>query len=230
MQRRQERLRTQERSHSLVFASLFAPLRLCDLRRSVQQSRVPDREIPVRETRLGEVEPGRDPAPYVWPIAGAILVMGLLMMLCSPLTALQLRSVEMPAEVAAMPADERPPPPMPDVIDIVAVIIFFCLGTLGMVGGLMGLAKLEWGRKLMIAFAVLALLYGLTTIGYRLSGGLTDLFDSVPVGAPRRSALGAFFFWTVVPLAFAAFVLVQAIRYLTRRHVKRVFRRVRFVA
>ena len=169
-----------------------------------------------------------DPAPLVPTISAAILIMGVLMMLCSPLTALGLRSVEPPPEIAALPAEERPPPPKPRALDIAAVIVFFLLGTLGTAAGLMGLIRLEWGRRGMIAFSVLMLIYLTLMIGYRLSGGLDDLFASVPAAAPRRSALGAFFVWTLIPLALAVFVLVTALRYLTRRGVKRTFRAVRF--
>ncbi len=150
------------------------------------------------------------------------------MMLCSPLTALGLRSVEPPPEIAAMPEDQRPPPPTPRATDIAAVIVFFCLGTLGTASGLMGLIRLEWGRRGMIAFSIGLLIYLALTIGYRLTGGLEDLFASVPAAAPRRSALGAFFVWTLIPLALVTFVLVTALRYLTKPGVKRTFRGVRF--
>ena len=150
------------------------------------------------------------------------------MMLCSPLTALQLRSVEPPPEVAALPEADRPPVPPVRPLDAAAVVVFFLLGTLAVGGGLLGLARIEPGRRMMLAFAGLMLLYMTLMIGFRLTGGLEDLFASVPVDAPRRSALGSFFVWTLIPLLLTAALLVAALRYLTRADVKRTFRGVRF--
>lgn len=186
---------------------------------------MPDREIPVRDVRLNEPEPGRDPAPYVLPLSGAILVMGVFMMLCSPLTAWQLRSIEPPPEIAALPVDERPPPPPARPLDVVAVFTFFCLGTLGMIGGLLGLARLEWGRRVMLLFAPLLLIYMALMIGYKLTGGLGP---PVSETAPTRSALGLFYVCTSTMLLAIVALLVATLRYLTRRDVKRTFRRVRF--
>lgn len=180
---------------------------------------------PTRDLRLTpnySTPADRDPAPRVLPLSMGILIIGLAMMLCSPLTALQMRSAPPPPEVEAMPADERPPPPPVRTIDAAAVIVFFCLGTLGTASGVMGLARLEWGRRGMIGFSALTLAYMTLVIGYHLTGGLKNL------GAPTGSALGMFFTCTLVTLALMVLILANALLYFMKPEVKRTFRGVRF--
>ncbi len=164
---------------------------------------------------------------YLPVVSGASIVLGFLMMICSPITALRLANPPMPAQVAEMPAEERPAPPAVRPVDVAAVITFFVIGTLGVSGGILGLVRVRPGRQLMIAFASLTLLYITIAIGYRLTGGLTDLVDSVPIDAPKRSALGAFFVWTLVPIGLAVLLLILSLRYLLRRDVASAFRGVK---
>jgi hypothetical protein len=160
-------------------------------------------------------------------ISVGVGLIGLAMMAClSPLTAIQLSGAGTDATTDATTRPGDLPPVR--AVDIFAVMTFFALGALGSFSGAMGVLRLEPGRKGMILFSILTLLYAGVAILFRLSGGLEDLFASVPVDAPRRSALGAFFVWTLAPLALAGFILVMALRVLTRPEVKRTFRRVRW--
>ena len=168
--------------------------------------------------------PERQPGQYVLPISAAILVVGVLMMLCSPLTALALVNRPPPPAVAALPEGQRPPPPPVRPVDAAAVVVFFGLGVLGMAGGFLGVLRLVWGRWLMLAFSGLTLLYLAAMVTYRLTGGLEDVFETAPTG----SAVGAFLVWTVVPLALVAALLVVALRHLSRPDVAATFRRARF--
>ena len=163
----------------------------------------------------------RPPGLYVLPLSGAITLIGLLMMLCSPLTALSLVNRPPPPEVEAMPVADRPPPPPVRPADAAAVIVFFCLGTLGTFGGVLGLARIAWGRVMMLGFCGLTLAYLAVMLCYRLAGGMPD------VAAPTRSAAGLFYFVSAISLGLAAFVMVSGLRYLSRRDVAATFRRVR---
>jgi hypothetical protein len=157
-----------------------------------------------------------------------VAVLGVLMMICSPLSALRITNPPMPAEVAAMEADERPPPPKPRTVDVVSIVLFFVLGTLGVVGGLLGLLRLEWGRRAMILFSGATLAYIVLAVGYRLTGGLTDLYASIPDDAPKGAALGSFLVWTLIPLGLMAFLLVSTLRHMLRPEVAVTFRGVKF--
>ncbi|MEM1011127.1 MAG: hypothetical protein AAGI46_02770 [Planctomycetota bacterium] len=165
---------------------------------------------------------------YVPVVSAATLILGFLMMICSPLTAVNLANPPMPEDVAAMDPDDRPAPPPVRPVDAAAVVVFFFIGTTGVAGGLLGFIRVRPGRGIMIAFCLMTLVYITAAIGYRLTGGLTDLFESVPVDAPRGSALGAFFVWTLVPIAIAVGLLILSLKYLLRRDVARSFRGVRF--
>ena len=162
----------------------------------------------------------RDADQFVLPVCGALFVLGVLMMLCSPLTALNLASPPMPLEVAEMAPDDRPPPPPVRPIDAAAVFVFFLLGTVGTVGGLLGIARITYGRWLLVAFCVGLLAYLALAVGYRLTGGLQAVVDT----SPTRSATGMFFVCTVVPIALTVLLLIASLRYLLRRDVARSFR------
>jgi hypothetical protein len=170
----------------------------------------------------------RDPGTLVPVVSIGTLVLSVLMMLCSPLTAMNLASPPMPPDIAAMDPADRPAPPPVRPVDAAALVIFFLISVIGTAGGVLGLLRLHWGRRLMILFGCLLLTYLALVIGFRLTGGLTDLVESVPAGAPKRSALGAFFVWTIVPIVLAILMLIASLKYLLRKDVAATFRGVKF--
>ncbi len=130
----------------------------------------------------------------------------------------------MPPDVALMEPGDRPPPPAVKPIDAVAVFIFFLLGLLGTVGGVLGIARITYGRWMLITFCIALLLYLTLAVGYRLTGGLQDVIDS----SPTRSATGMFFVCTVVPIVITVLLLIASLRYLLRGEVAARFRGVKF--
>ena len=169
--------------------------------------------------------PMRRPAgQYVLPVSGACVLIGFLMMICSPLTALSLSSPPMPPEIAAMSPDDRPPPPPVRTIDMVSVVVLFVLGTLGTVGGVLGLARLIIGRWAMLAFCPLTLAYLGINVGYKL----TRVGEDISSTAPTASAASLFYVCSGGILLVTVLVLILSFLYLLKPEVAATFRAVTF--
>lgn len=176
-----------------------------------------------------------DAAPdYVAPLAVLAILVALLGTTCLPLATVASmlasgeRAIEQPAigedpfapatqpDQAAQPA--RPPVQIP-LVTLVGVLVFFLIAVMGIVAGIATILRKNWGRRLLIAFAALVLLYLVTAVYLRLRFGIEGLTET----APTSSALSLSITCSLGAIVVTAVLMIAILRYFTLPHIVRRF-------
>ena len=173
--------------------------------------------IPPRGRRLSdEREAGPD---YIAPLAALGMIVAILGTTCLPLWTVMSMVAAGGAPDAPTTAPGQPPVGAPTNATLVAALVFFLIAVTGIVGGLGSLLRRQWGRRLMLAYAALVLLYLVTAVYLRFRFGIGGLTET----APTASALALSFTCVFGVLLLVAAVLVTILRYYTLPHVIRRF-------
>ena len=185
-----------------------------------------DPPIPTRVRRLSDETDSVDSrADYVLPLATISAVVAVLGLTCAPITtALAIAAARDTAAVAATTMPTTGPTPTlppggPGPVALILVGVFVLIALCGIVGGIYTILFRNWGRRLLIAYAAMVLVYLGGVILYRLSLGLGGLTST----APTNSALVLSLVCSFGTFAAVAGLMVTVLRYFTRRDVARRF-------
>ena len=122
-------------------------------------------------------------------------------------------SMQATTQVAAAPSE------IP-VISLAMVLVFFLIAVLGIVGGFGTLLRRQWGRRLLMAYAALVLLYLMAAVYLRLRFGIEGMTQT----APTPSALSLNFTCVFAVLLLVATLMIVVLRYLSQPHIVSRFR------
>ena len=100
------------------------------------------------------------------------------------------------------------------------MLVFLLIALLGIAGGVGTILRRRWGRRLMLAYAALVLLYLGAAVTMRIRYGIGGMVAT----APTRSALVLNFTCTLGVILVVAVLMVVTLRYLTLPRVARRFR------
>ena len=169
------------------------------------------RPVPRRVRRLRD-EADTDRPDYVTPIAALVTLVAVMMMTCVPISA-----------VATAVSAENPTDPDvagPIRTTLIMALVFFFIALLGLVAGIATILRKNWGRRLLLSFAVLTLAFEATAVYLRLSYGIEGTTET----APTRSALTLNL--TCVGAVFVAIAVLMfvVLRYFTLPEIKQRFR------
>lgn len=187
-----------------------------------------DRKRPI-PTRVISLRAEQDAAPdYIAPLAALAIIVSLLGTTCVPLwTVMSLLAhgqaarvdVAVAASSTTAPATQPAPPQIP-VVTLAGVLIFFLIAMLGIVGGFGSILRRAWGRKVLLAYAALVLLYLITATYFRMRFGIESLVET----APTQSALSLNFTCVFGVFVLVAVLMIVILRYFTLPHIARRFR------
>lgn len=174
---------------------------------------VPDsdpKKIPMTVRRLRDEEPSaRD--DHITPIAATVTVLSVLATTCVPLSAV----------MAATNADMDQPGMEASIrTALIMALVFLGIALLGTMAGVATILRKEWGRRLLLAYAVAVLGYIAVAIGLRLHYGIEGMTET----APTRSALSLHLTCVWGTFLVIAMLMVVVLRYFTRRDVRERFR------
>lgn len=173
-----------------------------------------DAPIPTRVVRLrDQLETGPDNIAPLAALCGIVAVLGLTCLSFSAVQAVAAaREANPGADPAAAAGQVR--------VTLAFVLVFFAVAATGVIGSIGTLLRRHWGRRLLIGYAVLVLLYLATAVYARLRFGIEGLTQT----APTRSALMLNLTCVGGTLIVVAVLMLVVIRYFTLPHVARRFR------
>ena len=179
----------------------------------------PGADIPVTVRRLSDE---RDAAPdYIAPLSALAAIVGVLGTTCVPLaTVASMFAAGGPPGTSTTAPSGAAPVGGPTTWTLVGALVFFVIALLGIFGGIGGVLRREWGRKLLLAYAGLVLLYLITAVYFRMRFGIEGTTRTAPTGSALALNLTCVF---GVLIAVAA-LMVVILRYFTLPHIKRRFR------
>lgn len=119
------------------------------------------------------------------------------------------------ATTAASP--KRPEIP---VISLGMVLVFFLIAVAGIVGGFGTLLRREWGRRTLMVYAALVLLYLAAAVYLRLRFGIEGMTGT----APTPSALSLNFTCVFGAIMLVATLMIAILRYFSRPYIAARFR------
>lgn len=192
---------------------------------SQPSNRLPQGVERLISTRVISLRDEQDAATdYIAPLAVLAIIVSLLGTTCVPLfTVMSIlatgQSTSGVADVTTAPATQPAPPEIP-VVTLAGVLIFFLIAMLGIVGGFGSILRREWGRRLLLAYAALVLLYLITATCFRMRFGIESLVET----APTQSALSMFFTCVFGVLVLMVVLMIVILRYFTLPHIARRFR------
>lgn len=179
------------------------------------------RAIPTRIRRLRDEA---DDAPdHIAPLAALAALVAIGGMTCLPMSAAIATVAARSGGGAATNATTLSTdyaPGEPTTLALVGVLVFFLLSLLGIAGGIGSILLRQWGRRMLLAYAALVLLYLAAATYVRMSYGIEDLVNS----APRFSALLMFFTCVGGVVLVVATLMIEILRHFTRPWVVRRFR------
>lgn len=160
--------------------------------------------------RLRDEEPsGRD--DHITPIAAVVTVLSVLATTCVPLSAV----------MAAANADMDQPGMESAVRSaLIMALVFLGIALVGTMAGIATILRKDWGRRLLLGYAVAVLGYLAVAIGLRLHYGI----EGITATAPTRSALSLHLTCVWGTFLVVAILMVLVLRYFTRRDVRERFR------
>ncbi len=191
----------------------------------MSQPKQPDQDrfqadIPVRTRHLRDEQDAPD---YIAPLAAVAVIVALLGTTCLPLytvaSMIAIGDTALPAPQDTPAAQPAEAPHVP-VVTLAFVIVFFLIAVVGIVGGLATIFRRNWGRRLLLAYAGLVLVYLITAVYLRMRFGIEGLTAT----APTASALSLHLTCTLGVLLLVAVLMVVILRYFTQPHIARRFR------
>ena len=125
-----------------------------------------------------------------------------------------------PLAMTTRPATQPATLPEIPVVSLAMVLVFFVIAVLGIVGGFGTLLRRRWGRRLLMTYAVLVLIYLVGAVGLRLHFGIEGMTQT----APTPSALSLNFTCVFAVLLLVALLMIVILRYLSQPHIAARFR------
>ena len=182
----------------------------------------PPPQIPVHVRRLSYEEKA---APdYIAPLGALAVIVSLLGTTCLPLwTVMSLLATGnrgAAGTAATNPATAQAAVPEIPLITLIGVLVFFVIAALGIIGGIASMLRRDWGRRLLLGYAGLVLLYLITAIYFRMRFGIQGLTET----APTASALSLNLTCVFGVLLLVSILMVIILRYFTLPHIVRRFR------
>jgi hypothetical protein len=104
-------------------------------------------------------------------------------------------------------------------VTLIAVLVFFGIAVMGIIGGIGTILRRQWGRRLLLAYGALVLLYLITAVYLRMRFGIEGLTET----APTASALSLNLTCSFGAMLLVAVLMVVILRYFTQPHIARRF-------